>query len=169
MCTCDLLALRATDNRQHAGSSSSLRTHHLLLDIRPDIIVASVVLRILLRLILGATLALEIARLVQSGWVSVYALTARKVVGVGIRRLIERCDTYCPLPGLISPPSLKGIWRLSPAPEAAEPYVTDAPGNLRSTNSSTPDSRAGLGQYSCTVWGEPCAWHIVGGKTGVGW
>lgn len=31
---------------------------------------------------------------------------------------------------------------LSPAPEAAEPYVTDAPGNLLSTDWSMPDSFA---------------------------
>jgi hypothetical protein len=82
MSTCDLPALRATDNCQYAGSPSSLLIQHLLLDIRPDIIVASVVLRILPGLVLGATLALEVARLVQSDCVSVYAFVALLVIGL---------------------------------------------------------------------------------------
>lgn len=42
------------------------------------------------------------------------------------------------------PPSDSGISRLSPAPEAAEPYVTSEPGNLFVTDSSTPDSAAAV-------------------------
>jgi hypothetical protein len=45
--------------------------------------------------------------------------------------------------GLISPPSLSGISRLSPAPLAAEPYVAVLPGNLFVAEMSMPDSRAG--------------------------
>lgn len=41
-----------------------------------------------------------------------------------------------------SPPSSKGISRLSPAPEAAEPTLTVDPGNLLVTFVSTPDSFA---------------------------
>lgn len=46
-----------------------------------------------------------------------------------------------PVVGLMSPPSERGIWRLSLAPWP--PIFTSAPGNLCSTDWSTPDSRAG--------------------------
>jgi hypothetical protein len=52
----------------------------------------------------------------------------------------KKCNaTYCPVLAF-TPPS--GISRFEPAPLAAEPYVTSAPGNFFSTLSSTPDSVA---------------------------
>ena len=57
-------------------------------------------------------------------------------------------QTHCPLPPfspgfeIRSPPSSTGISRLSPAPDAAEPTLTSAPGNLLLTDWSTPDSVA---------------------------
>lgn len=46
-------------------------------------------------------------------------------------------ETHFPVFGLM-PPS--GMSLLLPAPDAAEPAVTSAPGNLLATDSSTPDS-----------------------------
>jgi hypothetical protein len=57
----------------------------------------------------------------------------------------DEMSTYFPVRGSKSPPSERGISRLSPAPEAALPYITSEPGSLFRTPSSTPDSAAGVG------------------------
>ena len=49
-----------------------------------------------------------------------------------------------PVVGSMEPPSETGIWRLSLAPWP--PILTSAPGNLDSTDWSTPDSRAERGR-----------------------
>jgi hypothetical protein len=43
--------------------------------------------------------------------------------------------------------------RLLPAPDAPEPTVTVAPGNLLTADSSIPDSRAGGSQYVDHIYG----------------
>lgn len=50
--------------------------------------------------------------------------------------------THCPVAALTPPPSEAGISRLSPAPDAAEPTVTELPRNLFVAAVSTPDSFA---------------------------
>ena len=59
------------------------------------------------------------------------SLCSRQTVTTG------NATTYWPVLGF-TPPS--GISLLSPAPDASEPYFTSAPGNLFSTEVSTPDS-----------------------------
>jgi hypothetical protein len=63
---------------------------------------------------------------------------------------LQQNDTDFPF-SKISPPSDSGISLLSPAPLAAEPYVTLAPGNFFSTEASTPDSAA-LKFISCALF-----------------
>lgn len=110
-------------------------TFSLVPHIPPDSIVTAVCIRIRLFGTLRRTYASvrKVTRLVQPAPPSVSPFCTSVDRGSA---------TYFPVLGLISPPSDRGMSRLLPAPEAAEPYVTSAPGNLFSTEESTPDSVA---------------------------
>ena len=71
-------------------------------------------------------------------------------------------ETYFFVCGLMPPPSSSGISRLSPAPDAAEPYVTVAPGNLFSTSSLTPDSStATIKHRVISQLNQDCLWCLL--------
>jgi len=78
-------------------------------------------------------------------------------------------ETYFFVCGLMPPPSSSGISRLSPAPDAAEPYVTVAPGNLFSTSSLTPDSSTiTIQDRVISQLNQDCLWCLLRDERDVG-
>lgn len=110
-----------------------------LSDIALHIIAARVRLCVQRRFVFRSSLALKIPCFCRPGTKSAPALYKRNPQN-SPRYEIGKGHTYRPVALLMSPPSSKGISRLSPAPDAAEPTVTVEPGNLVVTASLTPES-----------------------------
>jgi hypothetical protein len=117
--------------------------HPLLLNIRRRILLPTIVPRIrrIPRLRRTDTAAFEITCFEGSKkYTSVHIVQLHQELTKKMSGQAKKCNaTYCPVLAF-TPPS--GISRFEPAPLAAEPYVTSAPGNFFSTLSSTPDSVA---------------------------
>lgn len=110
-----------------------------LSDIALHIIVARVRLCVQRRLVFRSSLTLKIPCFCRPGTKSALTLYKRNPQDSPRYEICER-QTYRPVALLMSPPSSRGISRLSPAPDAAEPTVTVEPGNLVVAASLMPES-----------------------------
>jgi len=113
-----------------------------LSDIALHVVAARVRLCVRRRLVFRSSLALKIPCFCRPATKSAIELQINVVPQRSLPNEICEGQTYRPVALLISPPSSKGISRLSPAPDAAEPTVTVEPGNLVVAASLMPESWA---------------------------